>query len=885
MKSKYDHTKVEKKWGRLWSKTGIYTPDINSSKNKFYNLMMFPYPSAEGLHAGNMFAFTGSDVYGRFKRMNGCEVFEPIGLDGFGIHSENYAIKIGKSPQENAEHAESNYYRQLREIGNSFDWTRTLETYKPEYYQWTQWLFVELFKAGLAYRKASEVNWCPSCRTVLADEQVMTPKQAGKLPKKYKTFDDVPEGIMVCERCGSEVSRKKLEQWFFRITSDSNRLLDNLKHINWPKKIKTAQRNWIGKKKGITIRYAIANSDLSVECWTSRPDTNFGASFIVISPDHSLLEHITTPKYKKAVLKYRNRLQKMTKQDKLNQGRKKTGVFTGLYAINNLTGKNLPIWVSDFVLAEVGTGAVVGVPGHDIRDFEFAKEFGLPIIRVVVGKDGDRSQISKLEQVQEDRGVMINSKFLDGLDIKKAKRVMMDHLEENGWGKRETHYHLRDWLISRQRYWGPPIPMIYCESCAKKGLSWFNSTPEGKTRGWKLKNIKQIEVESAGWYPEHDLPVELPKIDDYLPKGNGRGPLADHPEFYEVTCLACGSKEAHRETDVSDTFLDSAWYFLRYPTEDAKSSKKIAFDADITRKWLPVDLYFGGAEHAVLHLMYSRFITHVLYDLGYLSFEEPFPRFYAHGLVIKDGAKMSKSKGNVVNPDVYIEKYGADTLRLYLMFMGPMDGYPDFRDSGIEGMGRFLDRVWNLYVFYAPILTKEDKSKVQVKMHQTIKKVTSDIENFKYNTAIASIMEYVNELRAVAKPSTLSTKDKKVLSLQSSVGWKHALEVLAKLLAPFAPHMMEEVWHEVLGNTGSIHTSSWPKYKESLAGEESLAIAIQVDGRLRSTLQLPKLHAMDKEKVIALAKKDIKVAKYLEAKNIKKIIFVPGKIVNFVLNR
>ena len=881
MKKKYDYKSIEAKWRKSWESGAVYNPDINTSKPKFYNLWMFPYPSAEGLHAGHAFASTGSDVIGRFKRMNGNEVFQPIGYDSFGIHSENFAIKTGKQPQSLIKATTLNYERQLRSLGHGYDWSRTVTTSDPDYYVWTQWLFVELFKAGLAYRKAAEVNWCPSCKTVLADEQVMTPKQAGKLPKEFKSYKEVPEGVMVCERCGSIVTRKKLEQWFFRITSDSNRLLRNLKHINWSKKVKVAQRNWIGKKKGITIDYKIDNTDLSIKCWTSRPDTNFGATFIVISPEHDLINEIKVSKYKQSVLKYKDAVQSISKEEKAKMARKKTGVFTGLYAISSLNGKKLPIWVSDFVLAEFGTGAVVGVPGHDQRDFEFAKEFDIPILRVVVGSDGDTSPIKSLSQVQEDEGKMINSDFLDGMDINRAKDIMMDHLESKGWGKPETHYHLRDWLISRQRYWGPPIPMIYCKRCANSGLSWFNNTPEGKTTRLKYKNSKQIEAESAGWYPEPNLPVLLPEIDDYLPKGKGRGPLADHPEFYKVVCPGCSNDAAHRETDVSDTFLDSAWYFLRYPSADAKSNKKIAFDPDITAKWLPVDLYFGGAEHAVLHLMYARFVTHVLHDLGYISFEEPFPRFYAHGLMIKDGAKMSKSKGNVVNPDIYVEKYGADTLRLYLMFMGPMDGSPDFRDSGIEGMGRFLERVWGLFVNYPELaLHADEESMISVKMHQTIKKVTSDIENFKYNTAIAAIMEYVNMLRSQTQSSKSKSKGH-----EHSVIWSEALKVLAELLAPFAPHMAEEIWIEMLGNSDSIHVSAWPAFDDNLAEDQNLDVAVQVDGRLRGTLKLSAKSASQEDKVTEMAKEDPQIAKHLEGQQVQKTIFVPGKIINFVLNR
>jgi leucyl-tRNA synthetase len=881
MSNKYEHKKVELKWHENWTRQRIYEPeDIKAPKRKFYNLMMFPYPSAEGLHAGNVFAFTGSDVYGRFKRMQGYDVFEPIGLDGFGIHSENYAIKTGTSPLGNAKRTQDNFYRQLHEIGNGFDWRRTLETYDPDYYRWTQWVFVQFFKAGLAYRKSAEVNWCPSCKTVLADEQAMSPKAAGKLPEGFKSFNEVPEGLMVCERCGTQVTRRKLEQWFFRITDDADRLLDNLKDLNWPKRIKTAQRNWIGKKSGVNITYNIEDTDLSITCWTSRPDTNFGATFIVVSPDNPILDKISTNEYKAAVGKYIKNCKKVPSAKTAQNNKKKTGVFTGTYAINSLNGERLPIWVSDFVLMGVGTGAVVGVPGHDKRDFEFAIEFNIPIKRVVVGPDGDKSKITRIEQVQEEEGHVIDSEFLNGLDVRTAKKKIIQHLVKEGYGKRRTVYHLRDWSIARQRYWGPPIPMIFCKTCAKHGLSWFNNTPEGITKGYKTLNDKQTDWMSAGWYPDENLPVLLPDIEDYLPKGEGHGPLADHPEFYKVNCPVCGN-EAYRETDVSDTFLDSAWYFLRYPSIDAKSSTELPFDVGITKGWLPVDLYFGGAEHAVLHLMYARFVTHVLHDLGFIGFEEPFPRFYAHGLMIKDGAKMSKSKGNIVNPDMYIEKYGADTLRLYLMFMGPMDGSPDFRDTGIEGMRRFVERAWDLFQNYpaSPTLSTVDENLILIKMHRTIKKVTEDIGNFKYNTAISAIMEYVNALRTLTQDSELKTQNK------PSAIWNRALEVLAQLLAPFAPHMTEEVWSELLGKKGSVHKSLWPKYQNKLAESSQAILALQVNGKLRGTLTVSLELAGNKKRIIELARDNPRVTKYLEGKTIRRTIFVPGKILNFVLNR
>lgn len=805
----FNHKIIESKWQKKWLEDGVFKPETTSKKYpKFYNLWMFPYPSGEGLHAGHAFASTGSDVFGRYMRMRGKTVFQPIGYDSFGIHSENFALTINQHPREMLQRTTKNYERQMKSLGHGYDWDRTVTTSEPEYYKWTQWLFIQLFKAGLAYRKKASVNWCPGCKTVLADEQVI-------------------DGA--CERCESEVQIKKLEQWFFKITKYADKLLKNLPKINWSERVKIAQTNWIGKSEGIEITYKIKGKKKQVKCFTTRPDTNFGATFVVAAPEYAKenLVDIVPEKNKSEIEKYIKSSLNKSKQERREEGREKTGVFTGLYAINGLNDYKMPVWVSDFVLGDVGTGAVVGVPGHDKRDFEFASKYGLEIIRVVA-KDKDKGKITKIDQVQEEEGTMINSEFLNGLDIHAATQKIMDYLEKNDMGERKTTYHLRDWLISRQRYWGPPIPMINCKKC-----------------GWQP-------------VPEKDLPVLLPDLKNYKPKGTGRGPLADHPEFYETKCPKC-SGNAKRETDVSDTFLDSAWYFLRYPSVDAKSSKKQPFDPEITKNWLPVDLYFGGAEHSVLHLMYARFITMALKDLEFTDFEEPFPKFFAHGLMIKDGAKMSKSRGNVVNPDKYIEKYGADTLRMYLMFMGPMDGNPDFRDSGIEGMKRFVNRVW---VLFQKESDKKDNEKVITKLHQTIKKVTQDIEEFRYNTAIASIMELVN-----------------VLQEQEQISDK-TLKILAQLMVPFAPHMAEEAW-EKLGQKYSIHVSKWPEYDKEKVKEDIIEIPIQVNGKLRGTIKVKT--GLKKQELVEKAKKDQKVLKYLKDKKLKNTIVVPEKLINFVV--
>ncbi|MEK7165679.1 MAG: class I tRNA ligase family protein, partial [Patescibacteria group bacterium] len=863
-------------------------------------------PSAEGLDVCNMYAFTGVDVHGRFMRMKGYDVFEPIGLDGFGIHSENYAIKVGRTPKEHAAVSQTNFYRQLHAIGNSFDWKHSLETYDPDYYRWTQWIFVQMFKHGLAYRAKASVNWCPSCKTVLADEQVIDGK---------------------CERTGDAVEKKDLEQWFFRITEYAERLLQNTykSSFNWTEKVKIGQRNWIGKKEGVNIKYQIQNLSEYIEVFTTRPDTNFGATFIVVAPEHPIIEKITTPEYKDSVRQYIKQTQKKSNEDRITEGRKKTGVFSGAYAINQLNDNRMPVWVSDFVLMNVGTGAVVGVPGHDIRDFEFAESFGLPIKRVVVGADGDTSEITKTEQVQEETGTMINSEFLNGLEIHQATNKMMDYLEEKGWGKRIVTYHLRDWLISRQRYWGAPIPMIYCEKCASEGKSWFDTEEsinvsfppsmalEGKLQRESIQKDPRVKPEddnlwASGWYPvsESELPVLLPDVKDWQPTGAARGPLSGHPEFYKTKCPHCNSP-AERETDVCDTFLDSSWYYLRYPFTDKEDSSRkdnnLPWDKEVLKRWLPIDSYIGGAEHTVLHLLYTRFVYMALRDWGVLdvaeskdgSFDpdEPFKRFYAHGLIIKDGAKMSKSKGNVVIPDEYIKLFGSDTLRTYLMFLGPFEAGGDFRDTGISGMYKWLSRVWRLVHDSANNSNKKsylDSQAGKKILAKTIKGVSRDMEQLRYNTAIAKLMEYTNWWM-----------DQKDQVSNSSV------ESFLKLLAPFAPHMSEELYQELTTHNPptfakapagkqltthnaqlkthnwSIHTQHWPAFDPELVKEEEVTIIIQINGRMRDSIVMTIQNGNEQNYVEQTARSSAKVKKWLDNDKIRKIVFIPGKLINFVI--
>jgi len=884
----YDHSSVEQKWLKKWRESKTFSQDLSRSSHPFYNLMMFPYPSAEGLHVGNMYAFTGSDIYGRMKRMQGRDVFEPIGLDGFGIHSENYAIKVNRNPREQAKISQKNFYRQLEATGNAYDWQRTLETYDPNYYKWTQWIFIQLFKKGLAYRAKSPVNFCPSCKTVLADEQVIDGK---------------------CERCGTPVEKKELEQWFFRITKYADRLLTGLKKIDWSQRVKIAQRNWIGKKEGITIRYQLAGFSDQVECWTSRPDTNFGATFVVLASEHPQVLEITKDENKKEVEEYIKVSQSKTNEERIVEGRDKTGAFTGSYAVNNLTGENMPVWVSDFVLMDFGTGAVAGVPGHDKRDFEFAKKFKIPIKRVVVGKDGDKSVITKIDQVQEEEGTMINSEFLNGLDVNVAREKIMDHLEKKGWGRRKTTYHLRDWLISRQRYWGPPIPMIFCQHCASEGKNWFTST-EAKNH----RKVRSSAHDMRGWYsvPEDDLPVLLPDVSNWRPTGTGKSPLASVEKFVNVACPECGST-ARRETDVSDTFLDSAWYFLRYTSTD---DSKRAWSPEIAKKWLPVDMYIGGAEHSVLHLLYTRFLTMVLKDLGLVSFEEPFVKFRAHGLLISEGAKMSKSKGNIVNPDDYIEKYGVDTLRCYLMFCGRYLQGGDFRDVGIEGMSRFLKRVWKLVSGQVGRWDSRDEDVPTnlpsynptdlTIMHQTIKQVTEDIESLDYNTAISALMIWLNFLEKkvvssseIIDHSTLKNNNKKLRTMNYELITREELENFLLLLAPFAPFMAEELFQQFFGTSNfelristrnslnastqkfrSIHFQPWPKYDEKLVQTEEIQLIVQVNGKVRDIVSAKRGISVSEAQTLAL--KSEKVQRHINSRSYK-TIFVSDKLINFVL--
>ncbi len=803
---KYDPSEIEPKWQKIWEEKGIFDPDLKKAKKPFYNLMMFPYPSAEGLHVGNVYAFTGADTYGRFKRMQGYDVFEPIGLDGFGIHSENYALKVGRHPWELAKETEKNFYRQLRAIGNAFSWRATLETYDKDYYRWTQWIFIQMFKAGLAYRAKAPVNFCPSCKTTLSDEQVI----AG-----------------LCERCKTQVEKRELEQWFFKITKYADRLLKNLDWIDWTEKTKIAQRNWIGRSEGAEIKFPIPNSRLQIGVFTTRPDTIFGATFLVLAPESEWVEKLTTPENRFLVNEYIKTSKKRSEIERTALEREKTGVFTGSFVINPATEEKIPVWVGDYVVLGYGTGAVMGVPAHDQRDFDFAKKYNLEV-RVVVEPLTGSVPVGK---AYEGEGKLVNSGKYSGLKSWEGGRRIVLDLKKKGLADFKVSFRLRDWCVSRQRYWGPPIPMINCQKC-----------------GW-------VPV------PEEDLPVELPYLSNWKPLGTGVSPLSQDKDWVRVSCPKCGG-QAQRETDVSDTFLDSAWYFFRYPTVSQPSACEVVFDPEITEKWLPVSMYIGGHEHACLHLLYSRFLTMVFKDLGLISFEEPFKRFYAHGLIIAEGAKMSKSRGNVVVPDLYISKYGADTLRCYLRFLGPFDQGGDFRDTGIAGMWRFLNRVWKVANRF---VEGEESYKSNRIIHKTIKKVGEDLENLRFNTALAALMEYVNFLNGKERVER----------------WE--IEVLALLLAPFAPFLAEEIWCEVLKNNFSVHNQKWPDYDPKLVREEEVVFLIQINGKLRDKIKISSKKGENQSEVEEIAQGREKIKKYLLGKKIKKVIFVPGKLINFVV--
>ena len=824
---KFFPAEFEARWVKQWSDEGLFQKTYEqkgvTDENKMYLLYAFAYPSGSGLHVGHVEPVTALDILARYYRSIGKKVFFPVGWDAFGLPAENYAVKTGVHPAKTTAQAIENFSRQIKQIGVSYDWATEVATCHPGYYKWTQWLFLQMYKKGLAYKKKAPVNWCPSCQTVLANEQVV-------------------EGA--CERCGHDVIQKEMEQWFFKITEYKDELISGLDKVDWPKATKQQQLNWIGRKNGINITYDIENIHDTITCFTTRPDTNFGATFIVLAPEHLIVQNLIAGKYanivselqKKEVAKYFQQALKKTEEERKSEGKKKTGVFTGLYAMNNLNGKEMPVWVSDFVLAGFGTGAVVGVPGHDKRDFQFAATFGLPVVRVV-SEQGNIGPISSEEQVQEDEGIMVNSDFLNTLDVHTAKEKIMDYLEEKGWGKRVTTYNLRDWLISRQRYWGAPIPIVY--------------DPEEKPHPVKI---------------EH-LPWMLPTDVDFKP--TGESPLRLSKEFKDRVEKLYG-KGWRPEYDTMDTFVDSSWYYLRYcdPRNEKEFSQK-----DHLKRWMPVDFYMIGPEHIVLHLLYSRFFTKFLRDEGYFETDEPFSMMRHQGMILgSNNRKMSKSKGNVINPDDIIEEYGADTLRMYEMFMGPIDADKPWSPKSVQGPYRFLKRVWKLYQevrVTSDKLQGERNEELVTKLNKTIQKVGDDIKELKFNTAIAAMMEFLNEWE----------KARNVNSVTCSV--EDAKKFL-KILSPFAPFMTEELWRNVLEEQQSIHLAVWPKADTSLLKTVTVTIPVQINGRLRDTITI----SVDapEEQVIQKAQESEKIKKYIGGGKYKKTIYVPGKILNIIIS-
>ncbi len=808
---KYNPQKIELKRQRIWQKIGIFEAKDKSKKRKFYCLDMFPYPSAYGLHVGHLKGYTFSDVIAKKRRMEGFEVLHPMGWDAFGLPAENFAIKTGIHPALTTKKAIANIKKQLISAGFGYDWQREIRTSDPEYYRWTQWMFLKLYQAGLAYRKEAAVNFCPSCKTVLANEQVIDGR---------------------CERCSFLIEKKYLNQWFFKITDYAEKLLSDLDKIDWPKKIKTIQRNWIGKSEGTEIKFRIQNTKFSVPVFTTRTDTLFGCTYVVIAPEHPIIQNLKSQITNfKEVEKYIEKAKKKTETERLTEDKEKTGIeLKGIKVINPVNNQPVPIFIADYVLKEYGTGAIMAVPAHDQRDFGFAKKYNLPIKQVIKPDilGFQQSNNSTIKQAFEEDGILINSKIFSGLKSVQAKKEITKYLEKRNLAKKSICYKFRDWLISRQRYWGVPIPIVYCSKCG------------------------EVLVK------EKNLPVVLPKIKDFRPTGQGKSPLSKSKKFIETKCPRCGSL-AQRETDTMDTFVCSSWYFLRYT--DPKNKTKFASEKKI-KNWLPVNLYVGGAEHAVMHLLYVRFFAKVLKNLGYIDFAEPFSKLFNQGIIYHSGAKMSKSKGNVVTPDYIIKKFGADTMRLYELFMGPADRAVEWSDKGVVGCYRFLEKVWQLLQKTKNKEQKTENSNLEKLVNQTIKKVTEDIENFKFNTAISQLMILVNEMEKQNQlPAT-------------------SYQLLLKLLAPMAPHITEELWFR-LGHKKSIFEESWPKYDPKLVKEEKITLVIQINGKVRDKVEVEAALTEEQAKKLTLTRE--KVKKWIQGKKIKKIVFIKGKLINIVI--
>ncbi|OQO81536.1 leucine--tRNA ligase [Enterococcus durans] len=802
----YNHKEVEKKWQKYWAKNNTFNTHDDHEKPKFYALDMFPYPSGQGLHVGHPEGYTATDILSRFKRSQGFNVLHPMGWDAFGLPAEQYALDTGNDPAEFTQKNIETFRRQINSLGFSYDWNREVNTTDPEYYKWTQWIFTKLYEKGLAYEAEVAVNWVPELGTVISNEEVIDGKS---------------------ERGGYDVVRKPMRQWMLKITAYADRLLDDLELVDWPESIKEMQRNWIGRSVGANVEFKVAGTDKAYTVFTTRPDTLFGATYSVLAPELDLVREITTPEQKEAVEAYIEETAKKSDLKRTDLAKEKTGVFTGAYAINPVNGKEIPIWIADYVLASYGTGAIMAVPAHDERDYEFARKFDLEIMPVIEG--GDISEAAYTED-----GAHINSGFVDGMNKQEAIEKMNTWLEEHGVGKRETSYRLRDWLFSRQRYWGEPIPIIHWEDGTVTAL------------------------------PEEELPLRLPKTENIKPSGTGESPLANIDEWVNVTDPVTG-KKGRRETNTMPQWAGSSWYYLRYI--DPHNKKELA-NYEKLERWLPVDIYIGGAEHAVLHLLYARFWHKFLYDIGVVPTKEPFQKLYNQGMILgENNEKMSKSRGNVVNPDDVVAKYGADTLRLYEMFMGPLDASIAWSENGLEGSRKFLDRVWRLIVDennkMRDRITTLNDGKLDKVYNQTVKKVTEDYETLHFNTAISQLMVFVNEAYKV-----------------DALPYEY-IEGFVQLLAPIAPHMGEELW-AILGNEGGISYAKWPTYDETALVEDEIEVVFQVNGKVRAKANVAR--DLAKEDLEKLALENELIKENIEGKTVRKVIVVPNKLVNIVAN-
>ncbi|MFW6006362.1 MAG: leucine--tRNA ligase [Bacillota bacterium] len=830
MKGYYDFEEIENKWQKKWYKENLYQTEDNKNKDKYYVLEMFPYPSGD-LHMGHVRVYSIGDVIARFKQMNGSDIIHPMGWDAFGLPAENAAIKHGNiHPRDWTWENISNMKSQMKELGLSYDWDREVNTASPDYYKWTQWFFIQMYKMGLAYKARSAVNWCPGCETVLANEQVVN---------------------NACERCDSEVETRELEQWFLKITDYADRLLEDLEELDWPEKVKIMQKNWIGRSEGTTIKFPVKNIEEELEVYTTRPDTIYGATYMVLAPEHPLVEKLVAGTDKEEeVHKFIEKVKKQKDIERTSTDSEKNGIFTGSYCINPVTEEEIPIMVADYVLMSYGTGAIMAVPAHDQRDFDFAQKYDLPIRVVIQPRDREGTLTTdELDEAFEEDGILINSGEYNGLGVEEAFTKIAKDMEKKDIGYRDVNYSLRDWLISRQRYWGTPIPIVYCQNCGAVPV------------------------------PEEELPVELPFDVEFSP--DGESPLRKVDKYVNTTCPECGAP-ARRETDTMDTFVDSSWYFLRYLDPH---NNDIPFEKEEASKWFPVDQYIGGIEHAILHLLYARFFTKVINDMGMVDIDEPFTNLLPQGMVLKNGNKMSKSKGNVVDPEEILDDYGADTARLFILFASPPEKDLEWSDKGVEGAERFLNRVWRLFSGNIRELSKADTAEmnpesftdaerdVYRKLHETIKDVTIDIEErLNLNTAISSVMELTNSVYQYINDLNKDTINFNLL--------KKVLEDTLLMLAPFAPHMTEELWHE-LGNEDSIHLQKWPEYKEEALKKEEITIVVQVNGKVRDRIQVSPEIEEEKLKEKALSRSNVK--KYTEDSEIIKTIVVPQKLINIVI--